>query len=146
MFKVRFYDEVKDELLQFAVIISKYKGKWVFCRHKERQTYECPGGHREKGEGIIWTAKRELYEETGALEYDLNQVCVYSAQKYNEDGSTGREAYGMLYYAEIKSLGELPQNSEMERIELFTDLPSNWTYPEIQPLLVQKVALIVGEH
>lgn len=146
MFKVRFYDDVKDELMQFAVIIAKYKGKWVFCKHKERQTYECPGGHREKGEGIAWTAKRELYEETGALEYDLNPVCVYSAQKYNEDGSTGREAYGMLYYAEIKSLGELPQNSEMERIELFTDLPSNWTHPEIQPLLVQKAALIVGEH
>ena len=27
-------------------------GKWVFCRHKERNTWEIPGGHREMGEAI----------------------------------------------------------------------------------------------
>ena len=48
MTKVKFYDSVSDELLKFAVIISKTQGKWVFCKHKERDTYEVPGGHREE--------------------------------------------------------------------------------------------------
>ena len=30
---------------------------------------EFPGGHREKGETIDDTAKRELYEESGAIEF-----------------------------------------------------------------------------
>lgn len=37
--KVKFYDAVDDALLQFAVIISKADDKWVFCRHKERDTF-----------------------------------------------------------------------------------------------------------
>ena len=43
--EVKFYDTVNDELLKFAVIISRSNGKWVFCKHKERDTYEVPGGH-----------------------------------------------------------------------------------------------------
>jgi 8-oxo-dGTP diphosphatase len=44
--KVQFYDKVDDKLLKFAVIISKSNGKWVFCKHKERDTYEVPPGNR----------------------------------------------------------------------------------------------------
>lgn len=46
--EVKFYDNVEDKFLKFAVIISKYDNKWVFCKHKERDTYEIPGGHREE--------------------------------------------------------------------------------------------------
>ena len=49
MLEVKFYDTVDDSLLKFAVIISQSNGKWVFCKHKERDTYEAPGGHRERG-------------------------------------------------------------------------------------------------
>ena len=35
---VKFYDEVDDSLLKFAVIITKTNGKWVFCKHKKRNT------------------------------------------------------------------------------------------------------------
>ena len=44
--EVKFYDTVNDELLKFAVIIAQSNAKWVFCKHKERDTYEVPGGHR----------------------------------------------------------------------------------------------------
>lgn len=146
MYKVRFYDEVRDDLLKFAVVISKHRGKWVFCKHKERQTYECPGGRREVGEEIAGTADRELREETGAIQYEINQICAYSAQKCDDNGTVYDEQYGMLYYADIETLGDLPEESEMEAIELFSGLPSNWTYPDIQPLLIEKVAFIVGDH
>ena len=32
--QVQFYEEIEDQLLKFAVIISKYQNKWVFCKHK----------------------------------------------------------------------------------------------------------------
>ena len=75
---VRFYDHVEDALLKFAVIIARTGGNWVFCKHRERDTYELPGGHREAGESILEAARRELYEETGALRFSMEPVCVYS--------------------------------------------------------------------
>ena len=53
MAEVRFYEKVNDDLFKFAVIASKSDGKWVFCKHKERETYEMPGGHREPGESNL---------------------------------------------------------------------------------------------
>ena len=84
MIEVKFYDEVSDEKLKFAVILTKTNGKWVFCKHKERMTYEVPGGRRESGESILHTAMRELYEETGALLIDITPVCVYSVVRNEE--------------------------------------------------------------
>lgn len=132
MLKVNFYEHIDDELLKFAVIISKSNGKWVFCKHRERTTYECPGGHRELEEDIITTAKRELYEETGATTYNLEEVCVYSIS----DGIN--ESFGMLFYADIIEFGQLPE-SEIERIELFDQLPDKLTYPDIHPILINKI-------
>ena len=64
--EVRFYDDAADERLKFAVILSRFEGKWVFCKHRDRDTLEVPGGRREPGEAILETARRELREETGA--------------------------------------------------------------------------------
>lgn len=138
MIKVKFYDNVSDELLKFAVIIAKSNGKWVFCKHRDRDTYECPGGHRDEGEDIITTAKRELFEETGAIEYSMKYLCTYSVIRNEEIPENAEESYGALFYADIKTFGEL-HDFEMEKIELFNELPNKWTYPEIQPLLLNKV-------
>ena len=130
--EVRFYDEVDDALLKFAVIAARSEGKWVFCRHRERTTLEIPGGHREPGESVDQTAARELREETGAEAFSLRPVCVYSVMR------DGGESFGGLYTAEISSFGAL--HSEIEEIFLLEEPPEgNWTYPEIQPRLVEEV-------
>ena len=139
---VNFYDSADDMLLKFAVIVAKCNGKWVFCKHKKRDTYEVPGGHREKGENIIETAKRELYEETGATDFTITPVCVYSVIGKNRVNDRGDEIYGMLYYADIKVLGELPP-SEIEKVVLFNNLPEKWTYPLIQPQLISKAESMI---
>ena len=135
--KVNFHENADDKLLKFAVIVSKHNGKWVFCKHKERNTYEIPGGHREPGESITETAKRELSEETGAEQFDISPVCVYSVVGKNRVNQTGEETFGMLFFADIQSF-ESELHIEMEIIYLFDDLPTEWTYPLIQPLLIEE--------
>lgn len=139
---VNFYDFVEDSSLKFAVIAAKYKGKWVFCKHKERDTYEIAGGHREKDEPILDTAKRELYEETGAESFALQPVCFYSVIGKNRVNESGEECYGMLYFAEIHRFGALPE-SEIEKVVFLEHFPAQWTYPEIQPKLIEKVESIL---
>ena len=132
--QVRFYETIEDTLLEFAVIITKSNGKWVFCKHKERNTYEVPGGHREAGEDIDETAKRELYEETGAVEYSIKPICIYSVLREEE----GTENFGKLYFADVTEFeGQL--HSEIEKIILTDELVDNWTYPLIQPQLLEEV-------
>jgi 8-oxo-dGTP diphosphatase len=134
MLKVNFYglNLVEDSKLRFAVIMSRHNGKWIFARHKERVTWEIPGGHREQNEDIESTAARELIEETGAENFTIIPVCIYSVDRGES------ESFGQLFYSEISHLGGLP-NSEIGEIGLFDDMPENLTYPLIQPYLFKKV-------
>jgi len=138
MIEVAFPANVQDELIRFAVIIAHSDGKWVFCKHRERTTLEVPGGHREAGESLNEVARRELVEETGAAEFTITPICVYSVS-----GSTPinlaagcSTSYGMLYAARITAFSEL--KSEIESIHLLDELPDNWTYPLIQPRLIEE--------
>lgn len=137
MVEVKFHESVDDNLLKFAVIISRSNGKWVFCKHRERDTYEVPGGHREANETILETAQRELQEETGAVDFEIKPICVYSVKgntKINEN--LDDETFGMLFIANIFSFEEI--NSEIEKIILVDELVDNWTYPLIQPKLIEE--------
>lgn len=133
--KVSFYNpsEIEDELIKFVVIAAKYEEKWIFCRHKVRTTWEFPGGHREQGEEIGEAARRELWEETGAVSAELSSVSAYTVE--NNDGV----GYGMLFFADIKELESRPDFSEIGE-SIFTDTqPDNLTYPDIQPHLLRYV-------
>lgn len=137
MLEVKFYDQVADELLKFVVIIARTEGKWIFCKHKERSTYEVPGGHRELGETILDAAKRELKEETGAVDFEIRPVCVYSVKGKTRINEREEDiSFGMLFVAEITSFEEL--HSEMEKILITDTLVENWTYPLIQPKLLEE--------
>lgn len=124
--------EVPDSDLAFAVIVSYQGERLVLVRHEARTTWEVPGGHREVGESIDGAAHRELREETGAADYRLAAVCDYSVQK------ASRLSHGRLFRAEITAFGPLPA-SEIAEVRLFTDLPSELTYPAIQPILLAEV-------
>lgn len=137
MISVKFYEDAEDSLLKFAVIIARSNGKWVICRHRERDTYEVPGGHREAGENILDTAGRELREETGALVYDLKPLCIYSVTGKTRLNETGEESFGLLCCAEITEFSGRLEN-EIEQVLLLDELPANWTYPLIQPRLIEE--------
>ena len=71
--KVEFHkNEPRDIEMSIVIIASRYRDKWIFVKHKERSTYEIPAGHIEPGEDPSFTARRELYEETGATDFSLS--------------------------------------------------------------------------
>jgi len=130
---VRFYNagDVDENEMAYAVIAAQYGGKWVFVKQKIRTTWEIPGGRKEQGESILQAARRELYEETGALEYALREIGDYSVTR-------DETRHGRLFYADIRELGLLPE-SEIAEVSLQEGLPQELTYPEIQPLLIKRV-------
>lgn len=138
MAKIKIVENYDDNLLKYAIIITRSQEQWVLCKHKDRDTYEFPAGHREEGENILETAKRELYEETGAVDYILEKVCAITSSTI--DNGIEKEAgfYSMVFYAEIKEFGELP-NFEMEKIEFFDEVPNNLTYVDVQTRVVDIV-------
>lgn len=113
---------------KYVVILSLYDGKILLSRHKKRATWETQGGHIEAGETPLEAAKRELYEESGAVHYTIEPLCDYWAG--DEDGW----ANGMVFLANVEELGPLPE-SEMADVRTFEELPENLTYPDITPKL-----------
>ena len=124
-----------------ADIMALYKGKWVFCMHKERRAWEHRSGWMETGETPLEAARRELFAETGAVEFDIEPLCDYyidaELNGYHYQGN------GQVFLADIHILGDLPECSEMGRIVLFDALPDALTYPIIReffPIALEKAS------
>jgi 8-oxo-dGTP diphosphatase len=135
MTEVKFFDPSfnPETNLTYSVIAAKYGDNWIFVRHHKRTTWEIPGGHIEQDETADEAASRELMEETGAVDFNIECVSTYSVLK---NGQTG---YGRLYLAEILNLGPIPDISEIAEIKIMDSLPENLTHPDIQPFLYQRV-------
>lgn len=113
---------------RYVVVFSRYRGKLLLSRHRERHTWETQGGHIEPRETPEQAARRELWEESGAGEFTLIPLCGYRAG--DETGS----AAGAVFVAQVEALGPLPP-LEMAETALFSALPRELTYPGITPVL-----------
>lgn len=83
------------------------------------------------------TAKRELQEETGAIDFEIKPICVYSVKRKTRiNENIDDETFGMLFIANVFSFEEI--NSEIEKIILVDELVDNLTYPLIQPQLIEE--------
>ena len=118
----------------FVDIIAFYDGKWLLSKHKERATWEAQGGHIEAGETTLEAAKRELYEESGAIDFVLEPLCDYWVSGYLNGAKM--QGNGQVFLAKVHSLGKIPYESEMEKICLFDSLPRNLTYLQITSKLL----------
>lgn len=132
--KIHELGSISDDALQFAVVMARFQSKWVFVKHKQRETWEIPGGRREPDESISETAARELWEESGAKAFVLQPAFDYSVVREGGAATT----FGRVFIAEIDEFAKLPE-SEIGQVALFADLPEQLTYPQIQPILFQQV-------
>ncbi len=132
--EVRFFDAMYEPgvKLTYSVIPARFNDKWIFVRHHKRTSFEIAGGHIEDGESSLEAAVRELMEETGAIQFNLECIATYSVRK---DGETG---WGRLYLADVQELGPIPDISEITEIVLLDTIPDHPTHPDIQPLLFRK--------
>ncbi|MBS7527925.1 NUDIX domain-containing protein [Fusibacter paucivorans] len=132
--KIDFYDwELADRVpLKYAVMIARYKRQLLFVKHRERTSWEVPGGHREEGEHILAAANRELIEETAANAFQMIPICVYSVERESS------LSYGGLFFADIFEMNDTLQY-EIETVKGFDTLPERLTYPAIQPRLLEEV-------
>ena len=141
-FKVHPFNTFND---YFCVdIMALYKGKWIFCKHKKRDTWENPGGHIDEGETPLEAAKRELYEETGAINFDIEPLCDYYIN--GEVDSRYFKGNVQVYFAIVHTMGELPSGSEMELIDFFDSFPDELKFPmsrDFFPIALEKKQLIV---
>lgn len=136
MVEVNLYDNITDNgKLIFVDIIAKYRGQWVLCKKKGCETWECPGGHIEQGETSEQAAKRELWEETGAIDFHIRPIGYYGAKGSDGVIRNVDEVFGRIFYADIKIIRSLP-NFEIEEIQFFKDLPNDWTYPYAHPMFI----------
>lgn len=119
--------------MQFAVIMARYKGEWIFVQQKNRNTWEIPGGTIEADESVFDCAARELMEESGAVKFALFPILIYGVEKEGEE-----ESFGMLFFADVHEMGPLSTDFEMGKQQLTIELPRKLTYPDIQPELYYK--------
>ena len=76
-----------------------------------------------------------LRQQSGAiLSWTHYRILLQVEDRVND---TGEETFGLLCFAEITEFAK-ELHSEMEKVVLMDDLPENWTYPLIQPKLIEK--------
>ena len=120
-------ETLPTDKIGYIAIITKYNNQWVIVRLEGTDFWEFPGGTIEEGELPLEAARRELHEETGAIESSFLLLGQYSATI----GDT--ISYGNIYYAEISKLGPLP-DFEIAEITYVDDFPLHSTrYPKIIP-------------
>ncbi|MBE6615503.1 MAG: GNAT family N-acetyltransferase [Ruminococcaceae bacterium] len=123
---------------RFVVVFARYQNKWLYVRHKRRRSWETAGGHIEPGETPLKAAKRELWEETGAVEYTIRYAFDYHVD--NNAAVRRDHAAGQVFIAEITSLGPIPA-FEMAESSLWDTYPptEELTYPAILPELYGRI-------
>ncbi|MDP4086285.1 MAG: NUDIX domain-containing protein, partial [Bacillota bacterium] len=67
------------ETVGHVLVICQYEDGWL-CTHHKNRGIEFPGGKIECGETLEQAAKREVYEETGAIISTLVQLGEYRVE------------------------------------------------------------------
>ncbi|WP_164779618.1 NUDIX hydrolase [Paenibacillus kobensis] len=112
--------DIDASLLKYVILFAEYGNQLILIRHRERAVWELPGGKIEAGESIHEAAGRELYEESGAIDFSLTPIGIYELNG----------TYGAVLHAKVDQLGPLPE-SEIAEVRLNEGLPIGLNYGDI---------------
>jgi len=110
--------------ITYVWMIVKHNEKFVLSWHRKSGKWDHVGGHVEKDENPLYAAKRELFEETGAIDFDI--VPVYDFAVFNKDGVLHKN--GRTYFVNVRKFADLPEGSEMSKIGFFDKIPEDFRY------------------
>ncbi|MEH7304342.1 RNA deprotection pyrophosphohydrolase [Neobacillus drentensis] len=74
--ELSFIQNAFQEEAKHVLVICQMGDEWLLTNHKKRGL-EFPGGKMESGESLEEAARREVYEETGAILDDLKFLAEY---------------------------------------------------------------------
>jgi 8-oxo-dGTP diphosphatase len=97
----------------FAIVECEEEN--LLCYNKRRQQWELPAGTREDGETPLECAKRELFEETGQIVFEME----FKGLDMVLNSSTSQIKYNPIYFSTINNLRPFRQNSETTDIRLW---------------------------
>jgi 8-oxo-dGTP diphosphatase len=105
------YSDIYRPLLVTFMAI-RHESNFLLVYHRERESWELPGGHIEGDESAHDCAVRELFEETGQrVEHlEFRAVVKYRAAPDN------RIYYGTLFSGELLSPAPFSENDEITQI------------------------------
>ena len=121
-----------------TVVFARHNGKWLYCRHKDRDVFEPAGGKIDEGETPLDCAKRDLYEETGASKFFICPAFDYVL--YTDMGF----ANGQVFYADIQVLEEIPTSFEIAEVQEFQTIPDKIRFPQSLPILYERLDKWLG--
>ncbi|MCL6573245.1 MAG: nucleoside triphosphatase YtkD [Bacillus sp. (in: Bacteria)] len=78
--QLSFSQKAFQEDAKHVLVICQYKNNWFLTNHKQRGL-EFPGGKMESEEILEEAARREVYEETGAILGDLKYIAEYEVSE-----------------------------------------------------------------
>lgn len=108
-----------------SLVYAFFKGKFVMSWHPGRKGWEIPAGRIIKVETAECCAKREVFEETGAIINKLIPLGVYTITKNKNKKITA------VYTADIEKFETKPDWSETGIVKLFDELPEKLSYDDL---------------
>ena len=111
-----------------SVIVENEKGEVLLQKRADNHCWGYAGGSVALDEVVEEAARRELYEETGAVNAEIAPVGIYRLFDY-----------GLLCFAEVRKLSEIPSDSEIWEIRMASTLPEQLTYQGVHDRLFQWV-------
>lgn len=129
--EIHFMDDCSEEQVNNVVRVSWVtlmavrNGKFVFVKRRSTGTLELPRLGSEDNEKPSKTVRRLLGDVLGAVSYSVKFSGVYSVTSDTDVD------YGILYFADIESMGPFPRSDEYSGCYFLSDPPEDsdkWSF------------------